>query len=468
MLEQELTRRAAHRKLTDYRPYPKQAEFHAAGVSYRERLLMAGNQLGKTLSAGFETAMHLTGRYPEWWVGRTWDRPVVGWASGVTGESTRDNPQRILLGRPNAVGTGAIPKSAIVDTSSSRGLADAVDTITVRHGGGGDLQAGISTLQFKAYEKGREKWQGETLDFLWFDEEPPADIYTEGLTRTNATGGMTFVTFTPLLGMSEVVKRFILDKVPGTHVTTMTIDDAEHYSPQQRAAIISSYPSHERQARTKGIPQLGSGRVFPLDEDEIKVKPFEIPTHWPLIAALDFGWDHPSAGVKLAWDRDTDCVYCLAAHRQREQTPAMFAASVRPWGSNPDGTQWLPWAWPHDGLQHDKGSGEQLAQQYRAQGLRMLPMRATFEDGSFGVEAGVAQMLDRMQTGRLKVFENLNDWFEEFRLYHRKDGLIVKMSDDLMSATRYGLMMLRFAEVRAKQRQAGKMPQMGRPGGWMG
>lgn len=468
MLEQELVRRAAHRKLTDYKPYPKQAEFHAAGAHYRERLLMAGNQLGKTLSAGFETAMHLTGRYPDWWVGRTWDRPVVGWAAGVTGESTRDNPQRILLGRPSAIGTGAIPKSAIVDTSSSRGLADAVDTITVRHGGGGDIQAGISTLQFKAYEKGREKWQGETLDFLWFDEEPPPDIYTEGLTRTNATGGMTYVTFTPLLGMSEVVKRFVLDKVPGTHVTTMTIDDAEHYSAEQRAAIISSYPAHERQARTKGIPQLGSGRVFPIDEDDIKVKSFTIPDHWPMIGGLDFGWDHPSAGVKLAWDRDADCVYCLAAHRQREQTPAMFAASVKPWGANPDGTQWLPWAWPHDGLQHDKGSGEQLAAQYRAQGLRMLPVRATFEDGSFGVEAGVAQMLDRMQTGRLKVFEHLGDWFEEFRLYHRKDGLIVKVGDDLMSATRYGLMMLRHAIVRAKQGQTGQIPRLPRQSGWMG
>jgi phage terminase large subunit-like protein len=40
---------------------------------------------------------------------------------------------------------------------------------------------------------------------VWFDEEPPPDIYSEGLTRTNATGGITMITFTPLLGMSEVV-----------------------------------------------------------------------------------------------------------------------------------------------------------------------------------------------------------------------------------------------------------------------
>lgn len=416
---------------------------------------MAGNQLGKTIAAGFETAMHLTGQYPSWWTGRRWERAVVGWAAGVTGESTRDNPQRILMGRPGAWGTGAIPKADILDSSSSRGLADAIDTIRVRH-----VSGDISTLQLKSYEKGREKWQGETLDFVWFDEEPPQDIYTEGLTRTNATGGMTYVTFTPLLGMSEVVKRFLLDKVPGTHVTQMTIDDAAHYTPEQRAAIIASYPAFERDARTKGIPQLGSGRVFPIDEDEIKVKAFPIPQHWVQIAGIDFGWDHPSAGVRLAWDRDADCLYVVAAHRAREQTPAMFAAAVRPWGD------WLPWAWPHDGLQHDKGSGEQLASQYRTQGLKMLPMRATFEDGSFGVEAGIAEMLDRMQTGRFKVFSHLADWFEEFNLYHRKDGLIVKKGDDLISASRYAVMMRRYAIVQNKP--APTVLRQPRTGGWMG
>lgn len=383
--------------------------------------------------------MHATGLYPNWWEGRRWDRAIVGWAAGVTGESTRDNPQRILLGRPGSWGTGAIPKSNLVDTSSSRGLADAVDTIRVRHTSGD-----VSTIQLKSYEKGREKWQGETLDFVWFDEEPPAPIYSEGLTRTNATDGMTLITFTPLLGMTDVVRRFVLDKSPGTHVTQMTIEDAEHYSAKQRADIISTYAPFERDARTKGIPQLGSGRVFPIDEDDIKVDSFPIPPHWPQIGGMDFGWDHPSAGIRQAWDRDSDTLYITACHRAKAQTPAMFAASVKPWGA------WIPWAWPHDGLQHDKGSGEQLAAQYKAQGLNMLGSRATFEDGTNGVEAGLMDMLDRMQTGRYKVFSHLSDWFEEFNLYHRKDGLIVKVAEDLMSASRYALMMKRHAIVQAK------------------
>jgi phage terminase large subunit-like protein len=401
---------------------------------------MAANQVGKTWAAGFELAMHATGLYPDWWEGRRWDRAIVGWAAGVTGESTRDNPQRILLGRPNTWGTGAIPKSSLLDCSSARGLADAVDSIRVRH-----VSGDVSTIQLKSYEKGREKWQGETLDFVWFDEEPPADIYMEGLTRTNATGGMTLITFTPLLGMTEVVRRFLLEKPGDCHVTSMTIHDAEHYTDEQRAAIIATYPEHERKARTEGIPQLGSGRVFPLGQEDIQCDPFEIPKHWVQIGGLDFGWDHPSAGVRIAWDRDADCIYVMAAHRARQQTPLIFAGAVKPWGV------WLPWAWPHDGLQHDKGSGDQLAKQYRDQGLNMLKVRATFEDGTNGVEAGIAEMLDRMQTGRLKVFANLNDWFEEFNLYHRKDGQIVKLNDDLLSATRYALMMKRYAVMQYKQ-----------------
>jgi phage terminase large subunit-like protein len=456
-LEKELQTRQKQNQLARYRPYSKQAEFHAAGSTHRQRLLMAANQVGKTWAAGFELAMHATGLYPQWWTGRRWDRAIVGWAAGVTGESTRDNPQRILLGRPGAFGTGAIPKQSIVDHSSSRGLADAVDTIRIRHACGD-----ISTIQLKSYEKGREKWQGETLDFVWFDEEPPADIYTEGLTRTNATNGMTLITFTPLLGMTEVVRRFLLDKPAGTHVTTMTIEDAEHYTPEQRQAIIATYPEYERKARTQGIPQLGSGRVFPLDESQIAIASFPIPEHWPQGCGLDFGWDHPSAGIRMAWDRDSDILYVMATHRAREQTPALFAAATRPWGD------WLPWAWPHDGLQHDKGSGEQLMAQYKAQGLKMMALRATFEDGSNGLEAGVMEMLERMQSGRLKVFHHLRDWFEEFNLYHRKDGLIVKEGDDLLSATRYAIMMRRAFVTKRHKSQAYIPMSAPQPQGWMG
>jgi hypothetical protein len=222
----------------------------------------------------------------------------------------------------------------------------------------------------------------------------------------------------------------------------MTIDDAEHYTPQERADIIAAYPAHEREARARGIPVLGSGRIFPIAEEDIKVAPFRLPAFWPRIGALDFGWDHPSAAVELAWDTESDVVYVSKANRGSQQTPAMQAITLKPWGS------WLPWAWPRDGRRETlEGAGIALAKQYGEQGMNMLGTHAQFTDGSVSVEAGLMDMLDRMQSGRFKVFDTLNDWFEEFRLYHRKDGVVVKLRDDLMSATRYGVMMLRHSIV---------------------
>jgi len=250
-LEAKLT---AENKLADYKPYPKQIDFHAAGASasVRERLLVAGNQLGKTIAGSYEAAMHLTGIYPPVWPGAYFDKPTSGWAASETGQGTRDTVQRLLLGKPGEWGTGALPKAQIIDVKrASGGTPDCVDSITVRH-----VSGGISRLTFKTYDQGRLRWQGETLDFVWFDEEPPADIYTEGLTRTNATGGIVWVTFTPLQGMSAVVKRFILDKHFGTHVTTMTIQDALHYTPEQRKAIIAAYPAHERDALPPVLPSI--------------------------------------------------------------------------------------------------------------------------------------------------------------------------------------------------------------------
>lgn len=435
----ELKQRQAENRLASYRPYEKQRQFHALGLTKRERLLRAGNQLGKTYSGAAEMAYHLTGEYPDWWDGRTWDDPIRAWAGGKDGLSVRDSLVLLLLGPPSERGTGMIPKRAIEDIRPARGLPDAVDTVTVRHKTGA-----LSNLAFKSYEQGRERWQAATLDLVWLDEEPEEDIYTEALSRTNATGGCLYMTFTPLLGMSAVVRRFLMEDSPDRSDTNMTIDDALHIPKEQRDRIIASYPPHEREARTKGTPALGSGRIFPVTEEQIAVDAFPVPPHWAQIGAIDFGWDHPTAAVKLAWDRDADAVYVINAYRRREAVPAMHAAALRSWGD------WIPWAWPHDGLQHDKGSGDQLAQLYRKDGLKLLPEHAQYEnDRGTGVEAGLMDMLERMETARFFVFRHLADWFEEFRLYHRKDGKVVKLQDDLMSATRYGVMSLRHARVAA-------------------
>jgi phage terminase large subunit-like protein len=344
-----------------YKPYPKQLAFHSATLNHRETCFAAGNQIGKTYAAANGLAIWLTGEYPDWWEGRRWDRPIHAWAVGITGESTRDTLQRLLMGRPGQYGTGAIPADCIVSMTSGRGVADSLDTVIVKHKGGG-----MSTLGFKSAAVGREKLQGETLDVVQLDEEPPEDIYSECLTRTNATGGLVAMTFTPLMGMSTVVKRFFTERSVDRKLVNATIDDAGHYTAEERARIVAAYPAHERDARAKGIPVLGSGRVYPVDESAFVVDPFPLGRHLPRLAAIDFGISHPTAVVWLAWDRDTDTVILYDSMRIKDTSVVLQAPLIAAKG------RWIPCVYPHDGDNREKSSGLTLASQYREWGVNML------------------------------------------------------------------------------------------------
>jgi phage terminase large subunit-like protein len=442
----DLEAETSENQLSIYKPYPKQSEFHAAGPKYRERLLMACSRFGKTVCGGAEMACHLTGQYPDWWTGKRFDKPIRAWAAGVTNESTRDVVQEKLIGpafRQSEWGTGMIPKAAIGSVETSRGVPGLIDTVSVRH-----VSGGWSSLQFKSYERGREKWQGVALEVVWFDEEPPIEIYMEGLTRTNETGGIVYVTFTPLQGTTETVRRFQLEPSPDRTVINATIDNALHFTAEDRARLEASYQPHEREARIRGVPVMGSGRIFGHAEESFLVDSFERPPHWPQIGGMDFGWTHYFAACEIWWDRDLDKVYLVRTIRLREQTPLQHCEVLRPWK--------LRWAWPHDGRNETlAGAGVALKEQYKAGSLDMLFDHAQFpaaygeKNGSTSVEAGVALMNDRMLGGRWKVFRGQNEgWLEEYRLYHRDtDGRIVKKADDAISASRYALMMLRDART---------------------
>lgn len=430
--------RRRYRKLDFYEPYPKQMQFHNLGATKRERLLIAGNQLGKTEAGAAEAAYHLTGDYPDWWEGRRWTRPVKGWAIGETSLLTRDVSQKKLLGPPgivDMVGTGYIPKESIVDISLARGVTDAIDGLQVRHKSGG-----TSLVNFKSYEQGRQKLQGDSIDFGWCDEEPPMAEYSEILTRTTATGGMVYVTFTPLQGRSDVVNRYLDEPDSTRAVVTMTIYDAKHIAKDKVQEIINSYPAHERQARAMGVPMLGSGRIFPYADDLVsEARITEVPIYWKKLWGIDFGIDHPFAAVLIAWDVDADVIHVLNTHRVEGQLPIMHAPVMK----NIAGL--APVAWPQDGHQRDKGSGEALKDSYAKQGLKMLPEHAQWLEGGNSTEAGILEMQERMTTGRLKVASDLADFFEEFKLYHRKDGQIVKLKDDVLSALRVAIMDKRHA-----------------------
>ena len=426
-----------------YEPYGYQVDFHKAkdmtGKFARQRLLMAANKVGKTYCGASEVAIHLLGEYPDDWEGHRFDRPIKAWVAGNTTANTRDIVQAELLGEPGDPedwGKGMIPKDRILQTDRMPGIPNAISAITVRHKSGRN-----SKLWFKSYEQGKEQWMGKAVDIVWLDEEPPQDIYSQGLRATLKTRGLIFMTFTPEKGMTNVVAQFMNDLKRGQQLYHATWDDAPHLDEQAKEEILSALPPHERQMRSKGIPVLGSGLVFPVDEETIKVPAFSLSKYWPKICAIDFGWDHPFACVWVAWDRDSDTAYVYDIYSVRAETPVTHAHAIKTRGDK------IPCVWPHDGMQHDKGSGEPLSKLYRKLGVNMLGSHFSNPDGGNSVEPGIMEMLQRMQSGRLKVFDHLSDWFAEMRMYHRKDGKIIKERDDIMSATRYAVMSLRYASV---------------------
>jgi len=294
---------------------------------------------------------------------------------------------------------------------------------------------------------------GEAVDVVWLDEEPPQGIYSQSLTRTADKGGIVFMTFTPEQGMTETVAQFVNNLKEGQALITAGWDDAPHMTKEIREQILSALPPHERKMRERGIPQLGSGLVFPIVEEDILCDPIDIPTHWPRLCGIDFGWDHPTAVVWITWDRDTDIVYIYDCYAMRQETVPVHASAINGRG------KWIPVVWPMDGRQADKGSGKNLTDQYKRESVNMLrdhfsnPPSNGMKEGSGGnsVEAGIMEILTRMQTKRLKIFRNQSKLLEELRMYHRKDGKIVPAHDDVISAMRYCVMSLRKARIKNYQ-----------------
>lgn len=431
-------------------PYPKQLTFMAEGKTKRERMFMAGNRVGKTYAGAFETQCHLTGRYPEWWEGCRFEHPITAWAAGKTSQAVRDVVQSQLCGPysvASAFGTGMIAKEDFADKPTlARGITDAFDTIQIKHRTNG-VEDGVSVLAFKSYEQGRQKFQGQELDFGWCDEESDEDIYNEFLTRINGPGRM-IVTFTPLLGRTALVQRFE-EPNPSRSIVHMSLDEAQHFTEEQKLEKLAGYASYERDARRYGTPLLGSGRVFPYSEEMIR-EPFlsYVPPHWVKLWGVDFGVDHPFAASLILWDRDNDVIHVHQAFKMvgderapQNSQPLFQAAAIKAYGAG------VPVAWPHDGHQREKGGGGVLASIYKRQGLLMLPTHATWPEGGYSTEAGIKEISDRIVTNRFKVSEHLGDWFEEYRFYHRKDGQIVKERDDILSATRIALMQKRSAQA---------------------
>ena len=410
--------------------YRKHIDYMAAGKDYKMRLFLAANRVGKTLTAAYELVCHLRGVYPEWWTGKRFSGSQDWWVCGKDSRTILGILQNTLLGPVGNFGTGMIPYDDLDwDSLKEAKKADtAVSIVRVKH-----ITGAFSSIEFKAYDAGRQSFEG-TARSIWLDEEPPLSVFTECLLRTATNDNCLMMTMTPLKGISETILNF-LDGTQfcegpvglGKYVVMASWDDVPHLSETDKSILFASIPPYQRDARTRGIPQLGSGAIYPVPESEYLVDPFEIPKHWPKSYGMDVGF-HRTACIWLARDPDTKVVYLYHEYYKGESEPSIHAVGIKAPG------KWIPGIIDTAARGRSQIDGQSLMDMYKDLGLNL-------KDANKAVETGLYTVWEMLSTGQIKVFSNLLNFMNEIRLYRRDEkGHIVKSNDHLMDSFRYAIM----------------------------
>lgn len=427
--------------------YPKQMECFKYGKDFQERCFMGGNGTGKTWGvAAYELTCHLTGEYPFWWQGRVFDTPIDAWVAGDTREATRDIIQAKLLGEVSkkgdaALGTGMIPRHAFASMPVYvPNTNKACDYVLIKHKSGG-----TSTLGFKSYDQGRRAFQGTEKHIIVLDEEPPMDVYQECLQRGRGkhVNGMILTTFTPLSGPTEVVESFLnwrTENAKGAKkiMVNCTWDDVPHLDEEWKRSTEAATPMYMREARKLGIPTAGIGKVYPVEESEFVIRPVQLAPHWRRCFGFDAGW-HNTAAVWAAYDKDVDTVYLYSEYKRGEQPIDVHAMAIKARGD------WIPGA--GDAAAREGHSQDTVLDLYRARGVNLVLANKA-------VDMGIAAVMSRLSTGKLKVFSTCQKWLNEYRMYSYDDKQrIVKRNDHLMDATRFMVMSGLQRSVMERQQQ---------------
>lgn len=417
---QALKRKEEESFASKFQPYEAQLEF--LNSTANTICLFGGNRVGKSLSGSFAVKCHATGSYPDWWRGIRYAAPVDIWVIGVTAQRVRDTIQEKLFGKLGRMGTGMIPKAAIVESSiiKKTGTPMAIDRVDIKH-----VSGGLSNIQFFSYEMDREKFQGSSVSLIWLDEEPPEPIYNECKMRVLDCAGTIFFTFTPLSGRTPLYDGILEDD--SIHKVWLTMDEAKHLKTEDIDRLLDGMTDSEKKARRMGVADIGPGKVFNFAEDEYTIEPFEIPPHWRRIGGLDVGLTHPTGALMGVIDDDSKTVYITNEYRVQNKTAIEHSSHLKHWG--------VKFLTDPSAFNRQIGTGNSTASIYQDEGLELL--RANND-----VPASIAEIRRLIGSGRLFVFTTCPMLLKELRTYRTKetsDGntKIVKVDDDLVDPLRY-------------------------------
>ena len=431
----------------DFKPYPKQLEFLNVGKLAPQRLFLAGNRTGKTFTALIETFFHATGLYPSWYEGHRFDFAPMIWSCSFSVEKVRDVLQYALIGNESSGLKGLIHSSLIVDKQKEK--TGIYHTVYVRH-----VSGGISTIKFKTYGQGEHTFQSDRVNFIHLDEQATYALYMECLARlmdVDGKGqGRIVVTEFPRVGMDELVAYFMLTteavkekglnkeetyQVPsgeihkGKFYLHASWNDNPNLTEETKELMRASMKPHELEAREHGIPTIGDGMVYQIPESVFVVNPFEIPDHWARFAGMDLGWEDHTAVVFFAWNREDDCMYIYKDYKYNHMTPESHAGILIP-----QGLDWIPTICDPAGNMRQQSDGETLLYKYEQAGLRLIKGKRTRE-------SSIMEIIQRINTDRLKIFSSCKNLLTELRVYSRKDGKVIDGNDHLMNAMEYPILL---------------------------
>lgn len=413
--------------------YKKHLDYFKAGAKYPIVVFQAANQIGKSTATLFETVCHLTGRYPPWWEGYRFNKPIKCWVVGYSSETVKKVLQAKLLGEIGDLGSGLIPRKdlELESLTDAKKANTPITNFRVKHKSGE-----YSSVEIKTYESGRKAFEGQAIDFIVLDEEPPIDVYAECTTRTITTGGQIRLSFTPLLGITKTITKLCKggdwtpgEKSPDVWLTNCTWWDVPHLTKEAIERELRNTPEYLRDAKSKGIPQLNAGAVYPILEELVFIPPREIPKHWKRAFALDFGWTKPTAILWGAIDPDDGKVYFYSEHYFKEKEPMFHAQAIKQ--RNESAGFEIP------GCCDPSGGGRSIADGKKAREIYDTSYKITMESADNSIAPGIMRVNDWFSNGKIRFFDTLVNLRAEFRLYRWNDKQQLVGEDHLMDCLKY-------------------------------
>lgn len=414
--------------------YPRHLEFMNGGSKYGERLFSAANQVGKTTAILQEGYYHASGRYPEWWEGKRFRRPTVGIFGAESWEHIRTGVQsKLLTGADRGYlerGCGIIPKFLLDQAKfiSKGNVAGVYSEMSIPH-----ITGGYSKIIFRTYDR-QEAWESMTCNWAMMDEEPPRDIYTEAAMRVMANDGTIAIGFTPDSGLTDTVLHFFKDgeftagAADGKLITMVGWDDVPHLTEKAKAVAIKQIPEYLREAKTKGIPYLGEGRVFQFDLNQFVTEPFPIPEHYEQCFSVDPGVKN-TAILWAAIDPDTKVTYITDEYAAHHLSIYVIADAIKAHG------EWVPGVMDPFYSHLSSESTKPTIQLLKESGLDIEMVdrhKNNFKEG--GIETIKVAFL----TGKLRIFKTCRKLINQLHLYHRLDtGKTGNTPDDFVDSLRY-------------------------------